>query len=80
MYDVSLAERLRVRCGNAFPLLDYGDAEKYPQLFSVESHLDPAHLNLPGAKAWSALLAQDIGRLIAGGTLPKPGDSLCKRG
>lgn len=77
VYDASLLLRLRDRCGETLAVLDYGDPQKFPDLFIPENHVDPAHLNRSGGILWTEQLAADIGRLIAGGKF-SPRADVCR--
>jgi hypothetical protein len=48
---------------NAHKIL-IGDARKYPELYSAEISLDPAHLDIKGSKIYTQILSKEVYQII----------------
>jgi hypothetical protein len=64
-YHAAFLIRLRAQCGDDIPFVDFGDAEKWPELFLPPSiRDDAAHMNVKGALVWSKVLADQFAMAV----------------
>jgi len=64
-YHVGFIERLRARCRDDIPFIDFGDFGKWPELFlPPDIRYNNAHMDSKGAAVWSTVLADQFAKLI----------------
>jgi hypothetical protein len=77
-YHAAFLTRLRAQCGDDIAFVDFGDAEKWPELFlPADIRSDSAHMNAKGAAVWSKLLADQFAKAIAMQTLLQGSRPIC---
>ena len=60
IYHTAFIARLRRRCGNEIPVVDFGDARRWRDLFVPSAiRYDDEHMNATGAARWSEALADE---------------------
>ena len=68
--DADFIAQFTAACHDQPPLVDFGDARKYRELFlPPEIRYDDAHLNGAGAVIWSRVLAKTFAELLRRGRL-----------
>jgi hypothetical protein len=64
-YHVAFLARLRAHCRDDIPFVDFGDSEKWPELFlPPEIRYDDAHFDAKGAVVWSGVLADQFAKAL----------------
>ena len=59
-YHTAFIARLRRRCGSEIPIVDFGDARRWRDLFVPPAiRYDDEHMNVKGAARWSEALADE---------------------
>jgi hypothetical protein len=62
-FHVALLSKLRTRCRDDVPFVDFGDLEMWPELFLPPNiRYDDAHMNSQGAEIWSKILADQVAK------------------
>jgi hypothetical protein len=66
--DGDLIRKIRERCPDGLPILDYGDPKAYPALWKPANRRDGDHFNTRGAALWTRMIAERIADMEADGT------------
>jgi hypothetical protein len=62
-FHVALLSKLRTRCRDDVPFVDFGDLKRWPELFVPPNiRYDDAHMNSQGAEIWSKVLADQVAK------------------
>jgi hypothetical protein len=76
-YEASFVAKIRARCDDNFPMIDYGNVGAHEDLFlPPKIRYDNSHLNTDGATIWSDDLAEDFANLLGAGAFDRPSDCL----
>jgi hypothetical protein len=71
-FHVALLSRIRERCRNDVLYVDFGDFDRWPELFLPPTiRYDDAHMNSEGAKIWSKILADEVAKAFKTDEVPK---------
>ena len=77
-YHVAFLTRLRARCRDDIPFVDFGDPDKWPELFlPPDIRYDNAHMDAKGAVVWSKVLADQFAEAIQTPTPPQSNRPIC---
>jgi hypothetical protein len=62
-FHVAFIARLHEHCGDEIPFIDFGDEQRWPELFLPPSiREDDSHMNAKGAVIWSKILADQFAK------------------
>ena len=79
-FQAALVTKLRERCGNDIPFVDFGDIDKWRELFlPPDTRVNTAHLSLKGAAIWSKAIADEFVKSIDMKAPPQPHQPICAR-
>jgi hypothetical protein len=70
-WDLAFTRKYKEECPNGPPLLEF-DLESAPELYERANFYNSSHLTDRGAKLWSRMLADRVGKLIRSGRLDEP--------
>jgi len=77
-FHAALVAKLRTRCQDDVPFVDFGDSEKWPELFlPPDVRLNSAHLSSKGAALWSKALADQFSTFVSATVAALPNHSIC---
>ena len=79
-FQAALVTKLRERCGNDIPFVDFGDIDKWRELFlPPDTRVNTAHLSPKGAAIWSKAIADEFVKSIDMKAPPQPHQPICAR-